>query len=78
MAYKVDDEFSKRLGRMIREQRVKCRISQANLAEQLKLNISYISMVETGKRRFSQELFGKVLQILEADIKIIDKRKVRF
>ena len=62
-----------RIGKKIRELRIKRKLSQETLAELCNLSSSYISYIETGKKRLSFATLEKVSKYLNFDIDIYDK-----
>ena len=62
-----------RIGKKIRELRIKRKLSQETLAELCNLSSSYISYIETGKKRLSFATFEKLSKYLNFDIDIYDK-----
>lgn len=57
----------------IRELRIKRKLSQETLAELCNLSSSYISYIETGKKRLSFATLEKLSKYLNFDIDIYDK-----
>ena len=62
-----------RIGKKIRELRIKRKLSQETLAELCNLSSSYISYIETGKKRLSFATLEKLSKYLNFDIDIYDK-----
>ena len=62
-----------RIGKKIRELRIKRKLSQETLAELCDLSSSYISYIETGKKRLSFATLEKLSKYLNFDIDIYDK-----
>lgn len=62
-----------RIGKKIRELRIKRKLSQETLAELCNLSSSYISYIETGKKRLSFTTLEKLSKYLNFDIDIYDK-----
>ena len=62
-----------RIGKKIRELRIKRKLSQETLAELCNLSSSYISYIETGKKRLSVATLEKLSKYLNFDIDIYDK-----
>ena len=62
-----------RIGKKIRELRIKIKLSQETLAELCNLSSSYISYIETGKKRLSFATLEKLSKYLNFDIDIYDK-----
>lgn len=62
-----------RIGKKIRELRIKRKLSQEILAELCNLSSSYISYIETGKKRLSFATLEKLSKYLNFDIDIYDK-----
>ena len=62
-----------RIGKKIMELRIKRKLSQETLAELCNLSSSYISYIETGKKRLSFATLEKLSKYLNFDIDIYDK-----
>ena len=62
-----------RIGKKIRELRIKRKLSQETLAELCNVSSSYISYIETGKKRLSFATLEKLSKYLNFDIDIYDK-----
>ena len=62
-----------RIGKKIRELRIKRKLSQETLAELCNLSSSYISYIETGKKGLSFATLEKLSKYLNFDIDIYDK-----
>ena len=62
-----------RIGKKIRELRIKRKLSQETLAELCNLSSSYISYIETGKKRLSFATLEKLSKYLNFDIDIYDE-----
>ena len=62
-----------RIGKKIRALRIKRKLSQETLAELCNLSSSYISYIETGKKRLSFATLEKLSKYLNFDIDIYDK-----
>ena len=62
-----------RIGKKIRELRIKRKLSQETLAELCNLSSSYISYIETGKNRLCFATLEKLSKYLNFDIDIYDK-----
>ena len=62
-----------KIGKKIRELRIKRKLSQETLAELCNLSSSYISYIETGKKRLSFATLEKLSKYLNFDIDIYDK-----
>ena len=62
-----------RIVKKIRELRIKRKLSQETLAELCNLSSSYISYIETGKKRLSFATLEKLSKYLNFDIDIYDK-----
>ena len=58
----------KLIGDRIKEQRVKNKMTQENLAERLDVSIGYVSQVERGITKISLDLLGHISSILKTDI----------
>ena len=52
------------IGRRVKESRLKKGISQANLAEQINMSVSYISRIETAKKQASLEALVRIAKVL--------------
>lgn len=60
----------KQLGKKIKNFRLEKRLSQEKLAELCDLSTSYISYIETGKRKINFAQLEKIAQILELTIDV--------
>lgn len=58
----------KLIGERIKEQRIKSKMTQEDLAERLDVSIGYVSQVERGVTKISLDLLGKVSSILKSDV----------
>lgn len=64
----MNDELLTKLGRRVRELRLRCGYSQDTLAERCRFDRTYISMVERGKRNPSFSNLVKLAQGLGVSI----------
>ena len=55
----------KRIGENIRELRIRRRMTQAYLAEQADISISFLGHIERGTRKLSVETLYKIMQALD-------------
>ena len=58
------------IGKKIKEFRLKKNLTQENLAEQVELSVTYICMIETGRKHISLQ---KIVQIADALDVTVDK-----
>ncbi len=66
----------KQLGKKIKNFRLEKRLSQEKLAELCNLSTSYISYIETGKKKINFSKLEKLAQILEFTIDINSINKI--
>lgn len=52
------------IGRRVKEFRLQKRMSQADLAEQVNMSVSYLSRIETAKKRVSLESLVRIADVL--------------
>ena len=62
---KVDMEPYKRLGERIREERIRQKMSQAELAERARISLPQISNVEQGKKQLRTMTFVRIAEALQ-------------
>ena len=65
----------KKLGKRLKEFRVKNGLTQEKLAELCDLSTSYISYIETGKRKLSFKTIEILSRHLKFEIELIDVNK---
>lgn len=58
----------KLIGRRVKEARRQKQISQAELAERIDTSVSYISHIETGKKKASLESLVRIANVLESTV----------
>lgn len=68
------EEFSKKLGKILRELREEEGLSQEELARKLEVHRTYVGMVERGERNITAYTLYQFSQVLDADMaQIFDK-----
>lgn len=68
----------KKLGKKIKEFRLRNGLSQEQLAEACNLSTSYISYIETGKKKINFSKLEKIAKILDFSIDILPKNIEEF
>ncbi len=66
-----NDEMRKKIGRYIKQERLRMNLTQQVLAEQANLSVVYISEIERGKKSLSYEVLYRIIQILHLDARLI-------
>lgn len=64
-----------KFGTKIRELRKKASLSQEKLAEQTKIDYTYLNMIEAGKRNPSLKIIAKLARVLKTSISDLFKFK---
>lgn len=52
-------------GAMVRRHRKACGVSTKQVAAKMRISESYVYMLETGQRNWSQKLFDKMIEAIE-------------
>lgn len=66
----------KKIGSKIKNFRLRKRLTQETLAELCGLSSSYISYVETGKKKISLSKLEQISECLNFDVDIVDNEKI--
>lgn len=65
----------KKLGQKLKKMRIENNLTQENLAELCDLSTSYVSYIETGKRKLSFKTLEVLSKYLKFEIELIDEDK---
>lgn len=65
----------KKLGQKLKKMRIENNLTQENLAELCDLSTSYVSYIETGKRKLSFKTLEVLSKHLKFEIELIDEDK---
>lgn len=66
-----NNEIRKRIGKYIKQERLRMNLTQQVLAEKANLSVVYVSEIERGKKSLSYDVLARVIQILHLDSRLI-------